>query len=85
MGLCYNISGMENVLVPDFTFHFKGGSDMILPVANYFSYFISHDLICLTMISSGGSLETDIGPAIILGNDPTIMFKIMHFINIATY
>jgi hypothetical protein len=68
MGLCYNVSGLENIVLPEFAFHFKGGSNMVLPVANYFSYFTSFDSICLTMISSSGILEVDNGPAVILGN-----------------
>jgi len=68
MGLCYNVSGLENIVLPEFAFHFKGGSDMVLPVANYFSYFESFDTICLTMISSRGILEVEVGPAVILGN-----------------
>eukprot|EP00253_Pinus_taeda_P030596 PITA_30596 len=68
MGLCYNVSGIENIVLPEFAFHFKGGSDMVLPVANYFSYFESFDTICLTMISSRGILEVEVGPAVILGN-----------------
>jgi hypothetical protein len=69
MGLCYNISGLDNVPLPEFAFHFKGGSDMVLPVANYFSYFSSFDSICLTMISSEVlDSEVDNGPAVILGN-----------------
>jgi hypothetical protein len=52
MGLCCNISDIDNVLFPEFAFHFKDGSDMVLPVGNYFSYFCSFHSIFLTMVSS---------------------------------
>jgi hypothetical protein len=51
MGLCYNVSGLENIVL--LIFHFKGGLDMVLHVANYFSYFGNFDTFCLTIISRG--------------------------------
>jgi hypothetical protein len=78
MGLCYDVTGLENIVLPEFAFHFKGGSDMVLPVANYFSYFSSFDSICLTMISSRGLLEVDSGPAVILGNDQQQDFYLLY-------
>lgn len=69
MGLCYNIFSLDNVPLPDLVFHFKGGSDMVLHVASYFSYFSSFDSICLTMVSSEViDSKVDNGPAVILGN-----------------
>lgn len=78
LGLCYNISGLENILWPTFAFHFKNGSDMVLPAANYFSYFGSRDSMCLTMISSKSIPNNDNGPAVILGNYQQQNFYILY-------
>jgi len=79
MGLCYNVSAADNVLLPEFAFHFKGGSDMVLPAANYFSFFGSFNSICLTMVSSTAlNSEVDDGPAVILGNYQQQNFYILY-------
>ena len=78
MDLCYNVFGVENIVVPEIAFHFKGGSDMVLPIGNYFSFFGGLDSICLTMISSKGLSEVDNGPAVILGNDLQQNFYILY-------
>lgn len=55
--------------LPELKFHFKGGAEMALPLANYFSIVGEKDVICLTMVTdrdSGSELST--GPSIILGN-----------------
>ncbi|KAA8549935.1 hypothetical protein F0562_001619 [Nyssa sinensis] len=65
LGLCYNVSGLKTVSLPEMRFHFKGGAEMALPLANYFSITGDADAVCLTMVSDsafGG------GPSIILGN-----------------
>lgn len=64
---CFNISGYRNVNFPEMKFHFKGGAEMIFPLANYFS-FVSHDMevVCLTMVTDEAGDSG--GPAIILGN-----------------
>ncbi|XP_059300313.1 probable aspartyl protease At4g16563 [Lycium ferocissimum] len=66
---CFNISGHKTVSLPELKFHFKGGAEMALPLANYFSIARETDVICLTMITDsafGPVLST--GPSIILGN-----------------
>jgi len=73
-GLCYNVSGasIANILLPQFVFHFKGGSDMVLPHENSFvaantDNFLaaSSDTICLAIENAGS--EPD-GPAVVFGN-----------------
>ncbi|CAJ1883429.1 unnamed protein product [Sphenostylis stenocarpa] len=66
---CFNISGAETVNFPEFTFQFKGGAKMTLPVANYFSLVGDSEVVCLTVVSEGGTgpARTS-GPAVILGN-----------------
>ncbi|XP_009800751.1 putative aspartyl protease At4g16563 [Nicotiana tabacum] len=66
---CFNISSHKTVFLPELKFHFKGGLEMALPLANYFSIAGENDVICLTMITDsvlGPELST--GPSIILGN-----------------
>ncbi|GAA0169596.1 aspartic protease [Lithospermum erythrorhizon] len=65
---CFNISGHEKVSFPDLIFHFKGGAEMKLPLANYFAG-VGNDVVCLAMVSSnfyGSDLFN--GPSIILGS-----------------
>ncbi|CAN4119165.1 unnamed protein product [Withania somnifera] len=64
---CFNVSGHKTVSLPQLKFHFRGGSEMALPLANYFSIVGENDVICLTMVTDYG-LESSTGPSIILGN-----------------
>eukprot|EP01018_Ginkgo_biloba_P016734 Gb_05863 [translate_table: standard] len=77
MGLCYNVAGAQSIVLPNFTFHFKGGSDMALPAANYFSYVLSLDTICLTILGNQGILD-DNGPAVLLGNYQQQNFYVLY-------
>ncbi|KAK6936263.1 Xylanase inhibitor, C-terminal [Dillenia turbinata] len=65
---CFNISsGSETVSFPELKFQFKGGAELALPLANYFS--IIDDAVCLTMVTDGVLGDgSDGGPSIILGN-----------------
>lgn len=66
---CYNISGHKTVSLPELKLHYKGGAEMALPLANYFSIAGEADVICLTMITdSAFGPELSAGPSIILGN-----------------
>ncbi|GAA0162366.1 aspartic protease [Lithospermum erythrorhizon] len=65
---CFNVSGHNMVSFPDLKFHFKGGAEMKLPLANYFVG-VGSEVVCLAMISSNFySSELFDGPSIILGN-----------------
>lgn len=64
---CFNVSGHKIVSLPEMKFHFQGSSEMVLPLANYFSIVGENDVICLTMVSDS-RLELSTGPSIILGN-----------------
>ncbi|XP_060169910.1 probable aspartyl protease At4g16563 [Lycium barbarum] len=64
---CFNGSGHKTVSLPEMKFHFKGGSEMALPLANYFSIVGENDVICLTMLTDS-RIESSTGPSIILGN-----------------
>ncbi|KAJ8558430.1 hypothetical protein K7X08_005196 [Anisodus acutangulus] len=64
---CFNVSGHKTVSLPQLKFHFKGGLEMALPLANYFSIVGENDVICLTMVTDSG-LKLSTGPSIILGN-----------------
>jgi hypothetical protein len=65
-GLCYNVSGVKNIQLPGFAFHFKGGSDMILPHENSFVSY-SSDTFCLAMLETS-FLDVSVGPAVLIGN-----------------
>ncbi|KAL3642705.1 hypothetical protein CASFOL_013520 [Castilleja foliolosa] len=65
---CYNV-GVDHKnkpQLPQLTFYFQGGVEMVLPLPNYFTY-VDNDssVVCMT-IQNYGELER--GPAIILGN-----------------
>ncbi|KAL6575093.1 hypothetical protein OROMI_012378 [Orobanche minor] len=65
---CFNVSGEDSITLPQLTFHFKGGAEMILPLADYFS-FSEDSVICMTIVTRDGASEgVGPGPAIILGN-----------------
>ncbi|XP_016472645.1 putative aspartyl protease At4g16563 isoform X1 [Nicotiana tabacum] len=49
---CFNVSGHKTVSLPELKFHFKGGAEMALPLANYFSIVEENDVICLTMVET---------------------------------
>jgi len=76
LGLCYNFSGVENFEIPEFAFHFKGGSDMVLPDDNCFTL-VSSDTICLAMLNASSVLKVAVGPAVILGNHQQQNFYIL--------
>nr|GMD19223.1 probable aspartyl protease At4g16563 [Ipomoea batatas] len=64
---CFNISGHRTIDMPDLKFHFKGGAEMELPLANYFTV-VGTDSVCLTLVTDNFGPELPAGPAIILGN-----------------
>eukprot|EP00253_Pinus_taeda_P032849 PITA_32849 len=74
--LCYNVSGLENFQWPTFAFHFKGGSDMVVPSENSFSSATSGsaDTFCLAM--NGGTFVH--GPAVLIGNIQQNNFYILY-------
>jgi hypothetical protein len=78
LGLCYNFSGVEytNIQLPEFSFHFKGGSDMVLPDENCFVQ-VSSDSFCLAMLNSS-VLDNATGPSVILGNYQQQNFYILY-------
>ncbi|KAK6131610.1 hypothetical protein DH2020_034624 [Rehmannia glutinosa] len=66
---CFNVSGENTITLPQLTFHFKGGAEMNLPLADYFS-FLEDSVICMTIVTAGNAARGGVGPgpAIILGN-----------------
>ncbi|KAJ7976201.1 aspartic proteinase nepenthesin-2 [Quillaja saponaria] len=66
---CFDISAEKSVNFPEFTFQFKGGAKMVLPLLNYFSLIGKSGVVCLTIVSDNvGGPGVAGGPAIILGN-----------------
>ncbi|CAL0326715.1 unnamed protein product [Lupinus luteus] len=67
---CFTVDNSGHIDLPQLTFGFRGGAKMVLPVANYFSFVNSDNVVCLTIISDGGVVvpARGSGPAIILGN-----------------
>ncbi|XVE61411.1 hypothetical protein DITRI_Ditri06bG0037600 [Diplodiscus trichospermus] len=66
---CFNISGHKSIKVPELIFRFKGGAEMALPLANYFSFVGDDKVVCLMVVTDnvvGQGVRG--GPAIILGN-----------------
>lgn len=76
-GLCYNVSGtVENIQFPAFSFHFKGGSHMVLPDGNSFVPY-SSDTFCLAMLNTR-FLTAAVGPAVLIGNYQRQNFYILY-------
>lgn len=74
---CFNVSGGEGRSLPEMSLYFKGGAEMRLPAANYFSYVGGRDrgrgeaAMCLTIVTDmapAGAGGDGRGPSIILGN-----------------
>ncbi|KAI3994030.1 hypothetical protein MKX01_022326 [Papaver californicum] len=65
-----NHKGMKLAL-PKLSFHFKGGAEMELPLANYFSIVGNSKVVCLTIVTNNADTTTrgvSEGPSVILGN-----------------
>ncbi|XP_058088128.1 probable aspartyl protease At4g16563 [Magnolia sinica] len=66
---CFDVSAEKSLKLPQLAFHFKGGADMALPLANYFSYVGNSGTVCLTIVTDGFTGDGfSGGPSIILGN-----------------
>ncbi|GFP96030.1 aspartic proteinase nepenthesin-2 [Phtheirospermum japonicum] len=66
---CYRaLNEVENSLIlPQLSFHFKGGAKLALPLGNYFSFW-EDSVVCMTVNTDNGGGRVGPGPAIILGN-----------------
>lgn len=66
---CFDFAGLDLIDFPEFTIKFRGGANMTLPLANYFSLVDESQVACLTIVSDKGTIPTaSKGPAVILGN-----------------
>ncbi|KAL3518607.1 hypothetical protein ACH5RR_021196 [Cinchona calisaya] len=65
---CFNLSGHDSAVLPELKFSFKGGAEMKLPLANYFSIVGDNKVVCLTMVTDNLGPELTTGPSIILGS-----------------
>ncbi|KAL6957340.1 Aspartic endopeptidase [Sarracenia purpurea var. burkii] len=67
---CFNVTAQKNsLLFPELILHFKGGSEMSLPLANYFSLVGDSNVVCMTIVTDAVVAPgTAGGPSIILGN-----------------
>ncbi|KAL3530335.1 hypothetical protein ACH5RR_009657 [Cinchona calisaya] len=66
---CFKLSGHDDsIKLPELIFSFKGGAEMKLPLANYFSIVEDNDVVCLTMMTDNLGPEMTTGPSIILGS-----------------
>lgn len=55
----------EKLRLPQLSFHFKGGAEMRLPLANYFAIVGGSGAVCLTIVTDAGDGG---GPSVILGS-----------------
>ncbi|MCL7037878.1 hypothetical protein MKW94_027403 [Papaver nudicaule] len=64
-----NHKGMK-IALPKLSLHFKGGAEMELPLANYFSLVGNSQVVCLTIVTNNADSTRGVsnGPSIILGN-----------------
>ncbi|KAI4341152.1 hypothetical protein MLD38_025911 [Melastoma candidum] len=58
---CYNISGIENVELPEFTILFADGAVWDFPAENYFITLIPNELVCLPVLGTPLSALSIIG------------------------
>nr|DAD21425.1 TPA_asm: hypothetical protein HUJ06_022888 [Nelumbo nucifera] len=52
---CFNVSDEKTLSLPELVFHFKGGAKMALPLPNYYSIFSADGVVCLTIVTNGGT------------------------------
>ncbi|GMI76278.1 hypothetical protein like AT3G59080 [Hibiscus trionum] len=57
---CYNVSGVENIELPDFGIHFADGAVWNFPVENYFIW-LEEDVVCLAILGTPRSALSIIG------------------------
>ncbi|OMP05376.1 Peptidase A1 [Corchorus olitorius] len=57
---CYNVSGVENVDLPDFSIRFADGAVWNFPVENYFIW-LEEDVVCLAILGTPRSALSIIG------------------------
>ncbi|KAI3925266.1 hypothetical protein MKW92_006173 [Papaver armeniacum] len=62
-----NHKGMK-IELPRLSFHFKGGAEMELPLANYFSIVGNSQVVCITIVTNNADTTRGEGPSVILGN-----------------
>lgn len=65
---CFNLSGHDSIMLPELMLGFKGGAEMKLPLANYFSLVGDNEVLCLTMVTDNLGQAVTAGPSIILGS-----------------
>ncbi|XP_052174364.1 probable aspartyl protease At4g16563 [Diospyros lotus] len=67
---CYKFSEEKSVKYSELVFHFKGGAEMALPAADYFSIVDGLGAVCLTIVTDDDPDAPELagGPSIILGN-----------------
>lgn len=70
LGLCFNIEGVQNVAVPELTFHFTG-ADFNLPAPNIFVLVDTAGTMCLAFSRSSSALN-------IFGNTQQQNFQILY-------
>ncbi|KAE9606316.1 putative nepenthesin [Lupinus albus] len=58
---CYNVSGIENIEVPDFGILFADGAVWDFPVENYFIQIEPNDVVCLAILGTPRSALSIIG------------------------
>ncbi|CAL0317509.1 unnamed protein product [Lupinus luteus] len=58
---CYNVSGIENIQVPDFGILFADGAVWDFPVENYFIQIEPDDVVCLAILGTPKSALSIIG------------------------
>lgn len=63
---CFNVTGVKSPMFPKLAFHFKGGAQMDLPLANYLSFVGDAQVVCMTIVTD--DMGPSDGPTIILGN-----------------
>ncbi|KAI4363894.1 hypothetical protein MLD38_020056 [Melastoma candidum] len=58
---CYNISGVENVDMPEFTILFEDGAVWDFPAENYFISLVPNELVCLAILGTPRTAMSMIG------------------------
>ncbi|KAF3443564.1 hypothetical protein FNV43_RR13251 [Rhamnella rubrinervis] len=61
LDLCYNVSGVDKMELPDFSIQFSDGAVWNFPVENYFIKVDPHEVVCLAILGTPKSALSIIG------------------------
>ena len=70
---CFILTSHKDMKIPDLTYQFTGGANLVVPAKNYFLFDREMSVAFFNMITNLKSLEDKHEPSIILGNSKQVI------------